>query len=431
MSAQPNAIERRLDKLDALWNEFAEHPDFRLGRWLIGADERRMLDAFIEVQTDESGSLPDLFIRFEEPFAEQSRHGVVLAESLKVKYEEIREGIAKEGLPSDWRSPAVDSKLSDAANFAKCLTSLHAHYEEWLRHVVAVLMPDRFARGTNWPLWLQQLLKAGLPSGARIMVLDDASSPVLEELAKAEAKLVKTIEPKLDMPTAYLELAKGTGKGGPGVSFRLNFVALTQTAATGDVAKAKQLAATAMTTAQQQGWPQLQAVVQMTLASVLVGAKKSAEAIACYRNAAAAVAAKPNDPATPKILLQSKLSEGGVLFSDGKHAEAAKVYEESAAMAEQQQNYLMAMESWRMAGHCHEAGKQLEAGWRCGNKALDAASKMEPDLRASSTLPFVGQLMLRLAKGADPEYDQQVRTRMKQLAGADWEKKLEAASAPA
>ena len=43
-----------------------------------------------------------------------------------------------------------------------------------------------------------------------------------------------------------------------------------------------------------------------------------------------------------------------------------------------------------------------------------------------SDADFVGQAMLRLAKGADEEYEGQVRTRMNQLAGPDWEKKLEA-----
>jgi hypothetical protein len=139
------------------------------------------------------------------------------------------------------------------------------------------------------------------------------------------------------------------------------------------------------------------------------------------------MAAQPNDPAAPKIILQSKLSEGAALVSDGKHPEAAKVYEESAALAEQQNDFLMGMESWRMASYCHEVSKQIEPGWRCGNKALDAAAKMDADLRASSTLPFVGQGMLRLAKGADEEFAAQVRARMTELAGPDWEKKIEAA----
>jgi hypothetical protein len=306
------------------------------------------------------------------------------------------------------------------------LGSLYSHYQTLLSQVVAVLTPDRIHKTADWQAWLHRLMRA-LPAGVRVMVIDDSLFPKLNDLAKAEPVAVQTIEPRLNMPAAYLELARGVGKGGPGVSFRLNFVALAQAAGTGDLAKVKQLATAALGIAQQQGWPQMQAVVQMTMASALVGAKKSTEAIACYRNAAAVMAAQPNDPAAPKIILQSKLSEGAALVSDGKHPEAAKVYEESAALAEQQNDFLMGMESWRMASYCHEVSKQIEPGWRCGNKALDAAAKMDADLRASSTLPFVGQGMLRLAKGADEEFAAQVRARMTELAGPDWEKKIEAA----
>lgn len=420
-----NAIEQRLDHIETLWNAFADKPDARLCRWLVSVDERRMIDVFLEVQNDESGSVPDLFIRFEEPFVDPAKYGLTLAESLQAKYDEIRDSLREDGMASDWRRPAANSSDADTVAFAKALGSLQSHYQSLLSQVVAVLMPERTSKTADWQAWLQRLIRS-LPSGVRVMVVDDLLFPKLGELAKAEPAAVETIEPKLDMPAAYLELARGVGKGGPGVSFRMNFVALAQAAGAGDIAKAKQMATAALAIAQQQGWPQMEAVIQMTLASALLGAKKSAEAIACYRSASATMAAQPNDPTAPKIILQSKLSEGAALVSDSKHPEAAKVYEESAALAEQSKDFLMGMEAWRMASYCHEVSNQIEASWRCGNKALDAAAKMDADLRVSSTLPFVGQAMLRIAKGADEEYAGQVRTRMSQLAGPDWEKKLEA-----
>src|SRR6266511_2943863 len=93
-----NAIEQRLDSIETLWNTFADMPDARLCRWLVGADERRMIDVFLEVQNDESGSVPDLFIRFDEPFVDPAGHGLVLAESLQKKYDEIRDGLREDGM---------------------------------------------------------------------------------------------------------------------------------------------------------------------------------------------------------------------------------------------------------------------------------------------------------------------------------------------
>jgi hypothetical protein len=425
-----NAIVRRLDKLENLWHEFTEIPDARLCRWLANDAERRVIDVFVEVQNHESGTMPHLFIRFEEPFVDPARYGFVLLESLRKQYEEIREGIREEGIDANWRCPDASANEPDAAAFGRALGSLQAHYQSTVEKVVAVLAPDRVKSWKDFQGWLQRLVRSNLAAGLRVMVVDDLTGPAFEELQKAEDKLVKSIQADLDMPAAYLELARGTGPAGPGVAFRLGFLELTQAAGTGDVALIKAKAASALAIAQQQGWPQMQAVVQMTLGAALLGAKKGQEAVAAYRAAGSLMAAQPNDPAAPKLLLQGKLGEGATLFSDGKNLEAAKVYEEAAALADQQKDYLMCMESWRMASHCHEAAKQIEPSWRCGNRALDAAAKMEPELRGNSTLPFVGQALLRIASRGNKEHTDQVRSRMNQLAGPDWEKKLEAASKP-
>src|SRR5689334_21232587 len=100
-----NAIGQRLDTLETLWNTFADTPEARLCRWLVPIDERRMIEVFLEVQNDESGSDPDLFSQFDEPFVDPAKHGLVLAESLQKKYDEIRESLREDGMASDWRPP--------------------------------------------------------------------------------------------------------------------------------------------------------------------------------------------------------------------------------------------------------------------------------------------------------------------------------------
>jgi tetratricopeptide (TPR) repeat protein len=423
-----NAVERRLEVIENLWNGFAEQPESRLLRWLADADEARMVEVFLEVQNDEGGLVPDLFIRFDEPFEDPARYGSILVGSLRQKYEEIREPIRQEGVNADWRCPAAQPGEPEIRWFLRCCQSLQKHYESIMSLLVVVLTPPRVKDRSQWRAWLQQILRAGLPPAVRAMVFDDLKAPALQELAAAEPVLVKTIQPNLDMPAAYLELARGSGKPGPGVAFRLNFVALTQAAAQGNLAKAKELGKIALGIAQGQGWPQMQAVIHMTLGAALLGAKQPAEAITSYRAVGALMAAQSKDPAAPKLVLQSKLAEGSALVSSGQHPQAAQVYEQAAALAEKQQDHLLCMESWRMAAYCHEVGTQAEASWRCGNLALEAATRMDPETRATSTLPFVGQGLLRLVGKRNQNLASQVRERMKGLAGTDWEKKLEAAT---
>jgi tetratricopeptide (TPR) repeat protein len=270
-----------------------------------------------------------------------------------------------------------------------------------------------------------------------MLVVDQLAAAQLLQLAEAMPAEVKTIKPDLDMPAAYLDLARGNGKGGSGVSFRLNFVALTQAAANNDLVKVKQHAASALAIAQEHGWPHMQIAVHMALAATQLGARQPNEAIAAYRaaGAIAADATGKGDAVALKLLLQTKLGEGAALVSDARHADAAKIYEEAAALAQKSEDHLMAMESWRMAAYCHEQIKETESSFRCGIVALNTAERLDAETRTNSTLPYVGQGLLRLlqpkgrlfrrATREDEARAEHVRSRMARLAGPDWEKTLE------
>ena len=163
----------------------------------------------------------------------------------------------------------------------------------------------------------------------------------------------------------------------------------------------------------------------MALGAAYLGAKKMTDALVSYRNAGAkaAVMTQAGDSVGPKLALQAKLAEGAALIADGKYADAAFVYRQAVELAGQAKDDLMTMESWRMAAYCHETLQQPEAAWECGHKALEAAERLAPEVRANSTLPFVGQGLLRAGKKFGSEAEKSVRDRMIQLAGADWEMK--------
>ena len=141
----------------------------------------------------------------------------------------------------------------------------------------------------------------------------------------------------------------------------------------------------------------------------------------------ATTAVAEGDPVGPKLDLQARLAEGAALISGDRYPDAAEVYEAAASLAEEQQDHLMALESWRMAAYCHEKAKQFEPAWRCGLKALDAGALLDAQGRAHSTLPYAGQELLRLAEHR-PYATQadQVRRRLLDLLGPDWERKVTA-----
>jgi hypothetical protein len=424
IARKKNAIERRLDDIAAYWNTFALDRKGRLLRWLTDADGARMVEVFVEAENEEIDDIPDLFIRFAAPFLDPKRHGYALIEILRARYEEVRPGLVEEGVPADWACPDPNPGESDVAAFARACGSLRAYYKDSAENIVAVLEPQAPASPGDWAKWLLALVRSELPTGVRLMVVDDVANPALDALAAAEPERVVTITPDLDMPGAMHELVQEAGGSGPGVAFRKHFVALTTAAASGNLAAAARSADSAHSIAAEHAWPQMQVVVHMAMGGVLLGAGKGAEALARYRAAGqvAAEAGKAGDAVAPKLVVQARFAEGAALLAENRHAEAAPVYEAAAPLAAAQEDHLLAMEGWRMASYCHEVNKQIEPAWRCGNLALDAAEQLDEAIRRGSTLPYAGQGLLRLTKQSrySREADN-VRRRMNALIGPDWE----------
>jgi tetratricopeptide (TPR) repeat protein len=294
--------------------------------------------------------------------------------------------------------------------------------------LAVVLTPERIADAAQWRQWLLALVQSGVPANVRFTVTDRADAPALDELHRDEPKRVVTTAPELDMPGAVRELIRDAGVSGPGAAFQRHFIGLSEAATKGNLPRAKHLAEAALSIATEHNWLPLQVTVHMALGGAYLAAGKTAEALAVYQNAGkAADAAKgQGDASGTKLLIQSRLAEGATLVSGGRYAEAATVYERTAPLATEAKDTLMTLESWRMAAYCHEAARQHDSAWKCGCNALDAGAGLDDKLRPNSTLPYVGQGLLRLtSQRAYADKAKEVRQRMVGLVGPDWEKKIE------
>src|SRR5690606_41412649 len=118
-----NAIEQRLDRLHDQWVEFSTAPEPRLLHWLVRQDEYRMVEAFLQKESDDAaGELPDIFFRFDEPFQDVNQYGAALLDGLVAQYAVVREdlevgGIAAGGQPDAGapRSPSLSASRTGAA----------------------------------------------------------------------------------------------------------------------------------------------------------------------------------------------------------------------------------------------------------------------------------------------------------------------------
>ncbi len=408
-----NAIQVRLGALETQWNEFALRPGARLLRWLVQADETKMVDAFLQVQASEHGSTPDLFLVLEEPFRDPASYAAALIAALRERYDTTRPALQAAGVEPAWRCPDPAPGATPALMLCAAACSLIECHGRLFDRVVLALTPP--APPPSWSGFLSELVRSPAAERLRFVVTDRADAESLDALAAAQPEVVVTLRPDLDMPGAVEELLAAIPGGGPSHAFRRFFMGLLAAAGKGDLTGAGTAAATALAIATEQGWAQMQVVVHMALGSARLGAGLTDQAIESYRAAGAVSAGQPSDPVAPKLSLQARLAEGSALVSAGRFARAAPVYESAADLAGAAGEPLFVMEAWRLAAYCHEQAGDHARAWSGGLRALDAAALLPPDLRASSTLSFVEEGLLRVARERAQRPPALVRVRMRAL----------------
>lgn len=428
MTARPpkNAITQRIDDLDDRWNTFAEAAEPRLLRWVADGESRQLIEGWVQMQCDGDGATPDFFLHLEAPFASATTHGFSLLQSLYAQVELAREQFADEGDELDWSVPAVQQDETDVGALVRCCAAFQTHYQERMLKLGVAITPSEVLDPVGWQHWLRSLLHAGIPGELRFLVVDNAEYPLLDGLAGAEPVLVASEPADLDMAGARTEIAAAAAGDDPGSQFRVHFVALTNAVGRGDMPEAHEAASRALAIAGEHGWMAMQVVVYVALGSGYVAGGHTDHALTAYRSArqAAHGAEEQGDPSAPKLLVQSWFGEGTALVSAGRFAEAAAVYMQAAPVAEASGDQLMTLEGWRMASYCHEQTGDVDSAWSCGQAALDAGAQLDDGMRAASTLPFVGQGLLRItSQGAYSGYADAVHARMVALVGPDWESK--------
>jgi tetratricopeptide (TPR) repeat protein len=413
-----NAIAQRLDRLHDQWVEFSLMPEPRILRWVIKQDEYRMIETWLMKEGDDTaGELPDLFLRFTPPFEDMNSYGTALLEDLKAQYAVVREELESEGMEASWQAPPAAPGMHSMTAFVGAARSLAAHYADELEQLVLVLTPSAVHDPLQWQGWLVSVARS-LPSTIRIIVLDDAEAPALDEVAAKFAPLVHTSVAGLEMPEAMLELARAAGTSGPDGQFRVQFAALSLALGKRDQAGAEKAGNAALAVAQESGWTQLVAAVHFALASGLLGAGNPLEAVVRYRqvDAAGRQLEQSGDALGTKLRMHSALATGSAYVSAGAWLEAAKIYESAVPLARAASEPMVALDAWRMASYCYEQNKDPTRAWEAGQHALKAGESIPNDQRAYSMLPFTGQALLRMA-AASPPHLEFVNKRMSELMG--------------
>lgn len=428
-------ILERLNRLRTQWADFSGDADARLLYWGIEPGDERMVETFFDAEATEAGVTDDLFVRLDVPFDGGRGHGQRLVRAMTEFYRMLGDDLAEHGVDTSWtpdEAPVDDPE--GAADLAAAGLSFWQHHQPLFRRLAFVLQPARVAKTEAWANWLERAVPYFVTEHVRMVVVGSADPSPMADAAERLPDAIHVVEADLRMGEAMEDVSEAAGGlDTPQGQFRHLYVQLGNALAARDMPRAEALATDALAIARDERWFHLGAAVHFAVASGWLAEQDFPRSLDRYEKAeyAAIDMIEADEEGGLTLRVKVRFGVAGVLLAAGSYDRAGAYYAETAPMAEADEDALMTMESWRMAAYAYECASDWEAAWDAGWKALDVGETMDETERTQSTLPFVGEALMRITDTYRyAPHAGRVKYRMQELLGPEWREQAQAKDAP-
>lgn len=428
-----NAMQRELAKLEEQWQAFLGS-DKAILHWKVKAIDQQLANTFIKLKEQFSEEDPQFLVQLSVPFSGAQTFGWELAKELNRLMFEAKSAVDEEGPQEDWRAPDLGQLRSGFhALFASCHAILDA-FGDVLDNLVLAIVPPQVTTVEAYRQWWEWACKVKTqyadewPDSLRFIVFDSTEQPFLQQTLQSHPQ-VMSLSATANMQAAVRDLAQAADDGTDGAKVRVHLVAMNEAIADSDLGKLEDAAGQALPIAERNQWWDVWATLLMTRAGGCLNMQHFDKSLKDYRQAqqVASQGMGHQVPGCDKLLLQSMLCEGTSLFLADELEAATKAYSRTGEKAEELDDLWLAMEGWRMASFCAERLGEEKPAWQLASKAFALAKRMTPEQLEQSTVPFVGQALLRLSP------NQQVKAEVQEVfaewLGEDWLQNLEKATA--
>jgi tetratricopeptide (TPR) repeat protein len=454
-----NAIIRKLDMMHKQWAEFKTMPDKRIFRWHLKQDELKLTEAFCQYITDVNSEKPDIFIEFKTPFHNIESYSKELYEELEDIAEACRIGFAKRGIdihfqPSytiDPKNPAIGF-LKNFFQFAKAL-SLNPDKDV----LAAYLKPNKITNTSEWSKWWTNITLLTLPRHIRLLVSDIQGYEILDKVAQQNKDKIHTANPEINLNNLILELMDEVGdQNHDGTHFRKAMFKVGEAVGEQNSTKIQHRAQAALEIAKRLETPYLEIAVLCLAGNGLFISGKQKAGIAALDEALKIAVNSRNKPfyknlpelgttdfgenIYDQLTIQIHLLKG-TCFISIRPPDYEKSYEcyqqlelfiKSILQKKGDINleddwttddliFLHYIESMRMMGFCSEKLGKNQQAYNIYFDAIKIVKKLSPNLRAMTTVRFIGQSILNICQkqGKKQEF-KMLSDSLDSLLGKDW-----------
>lgn len=444
MPSAEDAIVTRVDKLRERVREFVTEPEARILCFRLSDDEQRLFEGFVRLAQEEPNE-QYFVLSSEEPFTSRSAHGITLVQGLLEAEQERADELAEQDIYDiPWNPPPAPARVErhrgepppDQVYLLAALGSLKERHCETGQRLLLCLNPAQISDLETYARWLSELGFLLSDADVRVCITCDVERSWGHALAKAHPVRVKLVRAELDVPGALEEISDAADDfDEPSGRYRKAFVQANNAIRAGDPEKLRASCELAVTIARQEAWAHLEFAAQQLLGAGMLGFGDLRAAFAAFEDAERATHHDIRFGATwmSPLLLQARLCKGSVALTGSVWHLAARIFaEEALPVARALGDPKSELECLRLAAYSEERLGNAQREREHLLAALSLAETMAPAERRQTTLPFVGEALLRGARGITQWSERsQYDKKLTQLLGKDWQELAKKSSASA
>jgi hypothetical protein len=278
MSDEHNPIAHRISLLQRKWNaSVPKSPDARIVRWKLKREESKLFDGFCKLESTPHGSLQEVVVAMFTPFRDAATYPGALIRDWVATYEKEKDSLhGFQWDPGRFLEPPAPG-VPPGERLLELLDSFHRAMQAGGRDLVVGLIPLQLDDAKAMGKWLQDLLKAGIPAGVKLMLLDYREDPLFEGLCKAHPKETLTLTVDLDLAGAMEKLAQAGDPHAPDVQFRSCLVGMAKEARQGNERGLKKWGERMLEISRKSGFPSMLASAHLVYAGMLFHFKRDKE----------------------------------------------------------------------------------------------------------------------------------------------------------
>lgn len=247
MNNEHNPIAHLITKIQLKWNkEISPFPEYKIIRWLIRADESKLYEGFVHLESTPYGKLPEIFVALLTEFKTLETFSKDLINTWLDTYDKDQktfDSIRSNGTNFKWDDDYFRKKMkTPEANFDQLLLEIFSTFHEALqlpgKKLTIVLMPFAVNNIESYKLWLKRMIRLTIPVNVQLCIFDYIDERFFDSLFNEfDPSINKTLLLQLDLKGATNKILQAGDPNSPPIQLRNYMLKMSEALSQKDLSK--------------------------------------------------------------------------------------------------------------------------------------------------------------------------------------------------